>query len=413
MLTKRRLGLLLLVVISALVGVGAGAGFAAVHHKHHKHHKKHKVSVLRSMGAIPGPSIFGIDTETQDTNHGYYVRDIPAARHLGARFTHITLGAGTGTGNFAAPDYEVTQARKHGMGVVLSFGGVASACSGASKNAHACPPNGGTLGKYEAYVRRMLLRYRNVVQYYESWTEPNNSSSWAGGPNPAMYAALLKADYATVQSVNGQYHKQLKLLFGSPIGFQVNNNPNWTAVLPFTDAVLADLGGAKPFDGVALHAYRLPRDVQSEAVGPTGEVCDYVGGVPVTPGYNSSNCPAGSWRWLTWPEELTAYDQVFANHGYGQQPLWLTEFGWNGDAQANGDVLGNDVQARYLSDAYSALLQLPFVQAAMWFTIRDYQPGLVTGDPAYFYHYGLLNYAFSQKPAASNFTSMAAANPGK
>ncbi len=365
------------------------------------------------MGAIPAPSIFGIDTETEDTNHGYYVRDIPAARQLGARFTHITLGAGTGTGNFAAPDYEVTQARNTAWGSCSASAAWPAPARGRARTPTRARRAAGTLGKYEAYVRRMLLRYRNVVQYYESWTEPNNSSSWAGGPNPAMYAALLKADYATVQSVNSQYHKQLKLLFGSPIGFQVNNNPNWTAVLPFADAVLADLGGANPFDGVALHAYRLPRDVKSEAVGPTGEVCDYVGGVPVTPGYNSSNCPA---RQLALAHLARRADRLRPGVRRPRlRPAAAVADRVRLERRRPGKrrLLSNDVQARYLSDAYSALLQLPFVQAAMWFTIRDYQPGLVTGDPAYFYHYGLLNYAFSQKPAASNFTSMAAANPGK
>jgi hypothetical protein len=420
-MVSRHRFMLLAVLAFALVAFGGGVSSAKVHHKHHKHHKQHRKhrshkrsSVLPRQGRIPGPSIFGIDTETQDTNHAYYVRDIPAARQLGARFTHITLGQGTGTGNFAAPDYEVTQARKHGMGVVLSFGGVASACSISTADYHACPPTtSADLTNYEAYIRKMLVRYHNVVQYYESWTEPNNKSSWLGGPNPALYATVLKAQYSVVQSINSEYHTDLKLLFGSPIGFQVNGNPGWTAVLPFTDEVLNDLNGATAFDGVALHAYRLPKDVNSGAVGPDGEVCDYLGGVRVAEGYSSDDCGGADWRWLTWSQELTAYDQLFAAHGYGTEPLWLTEFGWNGSAQPSGDVLSYQTQATYLQQAYSDLLSLPFVQAAMWFNVRDYQPGLASPDPKYFYHYGLLNYGFSRKPAGAEFKSLAAANPGR
>jgi hypothetical protein len=297
------------------------------------------------------------------------------------------------------------------MGVVLSFGGVASACSIPTSNSHACPPTTSTdLTRYEAYVRKMLLRYRNVVQYYESWTEPNNKSSWLTGPNPGQYATVLQAQYAVIQSVNSEYHTNLKLLFGSPIGFQVNNDPSWEAVIPYTDQVLADLGGAKAFDGVALHAYRFPPATD----GPETPVCDYLGGVSVTPGYTTSDCGSRDWRWLTWPDELTAYDQLFADHGYGSEPLWLTEFGWPGNAQASGDYYPSDQsQATYLSEAYADLLNLPFLQAAMWFNVRDYQPGLASGDPAYFYHYGLLNYAFSQKPAGADFKSLAGANPGR
>jgi hypothetical protein len=363
------------------------------------------------MGALPGPSVFGIDTELQDTNHANYVRDIPAARQLGARYDHITLGVGTARGNFGAADYEVKAARRNHLGVVLSFGGIPGACSIRTGNAHACPPRTRReLNTYKAYVRRMLLRYRNVVQYYESWAEPNVSSSWAGGPRPARYAAVLEAQYAVMQSVNRRYHKQLKLLFGSPNGFQANNTRDAIAAIPFASRVLTALRGARPFDGVALHPYRYP----AATVGPATPVCDYVGGVSVAPGYNTDNCPAGLWRWLTWPEELTAYDQLFSNRGYGAQPLWLTEFGWPGNPKASdADHPDYSTQDRYLRQAYADLLQLPFVQAAMWFTVRDYQPGLVTGDPEFFYHYGLLNYDFSQKPAASTFSALAAANPGR
>jgi hypothetical protein len=116
---------------------------------------------------------------------------------------------------------------------------------------------------------------------------------------------------------------------------------------------------------------------------------------------------------MTWTQELSAYEQEFTNNGYGQPPLWLTELGWPGVSQSASDVNTYDIQARYLGDAYQVLLSLPFVQGAMWFNVRDYQPGLATGDPAYFYHMGLLNYDFSQKPAAGKFSSFATANPGR
>jgi hypothetical protein len=53
------------------------------------------------------------------------------------------------------------------------------------------------------------------------------------------------------------------------------------------------------------------------------------------------------------------------------------------------------------------------VQAAFWFNLRDYQPSYVSPDPALFYHYGLLQYGFTRKPAASVFTKFARSHPGK
>ena len=49
----------------------------------------------------------------------------------------------------------------------------------------------------------------------------------------------------------------------------------------------------------------------------------------------------------------------------------------------------------------------------MWFNLRDYEPGLSTPDPAFFYHAGLLDYGYGQKPAAAAFHALARANPGR
>jgi hypothetical protein len=295
--------------------------------------------------------------------------------------------------------------------VIISAGGIRAACSlrPLPANIHACPPRTPKdLGTYQAYFRRLLLHYRNVVQYYESWTEENNRSSWLPGPNPARYAALLRAQYSVIQSVNRQYGLNLQLLFGSPTGFQVNHNRGWEAVVPFTNRVLNHLRGSKPFDGVALHAYRFPPATD----GPSTEVCDYVAGVSVSPGYNTSICPSPVWRWLTWPEELTAYDQLFSAHRDGVPPLWLTEFGWPGNAVPNGGYFPSQAaQAAELAEAYADLLRLPFVRGALWFNLRDYQPNYQSPDPRFFYHYGLFEYDYTPKAAAQEFQALTAANP--
>ena len=139
-----------------------------------------------------------------------------------------------------------------------------------------------------------------------------------------------------------------------------------------------------------------------------------MGGARIALGYATPNCPSPKWRLLTWPQELRAYEQEFSDHGYGQPPLWLTEFGWPGAAQADPPTVPDQgAQARYLDEAYRDLLGLPFVQGAMWFNLRDYEPGLSTPDPPFFYHYGLLDYGYAQKPAAAAFQALARANPGR
>ncbi len=404
---SRQLKMLAVLALGSLIVVGAANA---------RPRRKHSSGPLRSMGAEPSPSLFGIDTAVYDSSQAYFNRGIPTARALGARWDHFTAGAATGSGSFGMLDREVRAARSAGMGVVISVGGVRSACSLRPQpaNVHACPPTTSRdLSDYQAYFRRLVLRYRNVVQYYESWTEENNRSSWLPGPDATRYAALLRAQYSVIQTVNHQYGLDLQLLFGSPSGFSITpQTKGWVAVLPYTRSVLRALHGRPAFDGVALHAYRFPPG----GFGPSVPAFDYVGGVPRARGasgpFPQDGCNSSPWCQMTWPQELSAYEQEFANDHYGLPPLWLTEFGWPGNAVPNGSYFpGEDVQASDLVEAYGDLLGLPFVKAAMWFNLRDYQPGYSSPDPSFFYHYGLFAYDYAPKQAANEFQALAAANP--
>jgi hypothetical protein len=361
------------------------------------------------MGPEPAPSIFGIDSSTYDTNQTAYFNDFPAAHSLGARWDRMTVGANAAAGNFSQLDYLLTKARQNGMGVVLSFSGFAGACSSGTTPVSGCMPSSPTdIANYQAFMKTLILRYRNVVDYYESWIEPNNPAI-GGSSDPARYAALLKAQYAEVQALNSQYGLHVKLLLGSPIGFtaELSSNPQ---VFPWLDALLTDLGNAHVFDGATLHAYRLSG---SRVYGPDEAGPDYVGSLT----FPAQGCsaPVGGVCNMTWPQELSAYESIFASHGYATVPLWLTEFGWPGENPSLGGAydLNQTQQRDDLNAAYADLLKLSFVQGAMWFNIRDYQPGSPTGDPEEFFYMGLLNYNTTQKPAAAAFAANAAANPSR
>jgi hypothetical protein len=245
-----------------------------------------------------------------------------------------------------------------------------------------------------------------VVEYYESWVEPNNPP--AGAANPQQYATLLKAQYAEIQSLNSQYGLHIKLLLGSPIGFG-NSADSKPLVFPWIDQVLTDLDGQRAFDGAALHAYRLG----SQVYGPNDPAPDYVGSLT----YPDYGCrlPSDGVCEMTWSQELSAYEQEFINHGYGTTPLWLTEFGWPGEANPGNSPYDLDEaqQNTDLQEAYADLLKLPFVQGAFWFNLRNYQPGYATTDPEYFFYMGLLEYDYTKKPAATSFSALAAANPDR
>lgn len=379
-------------------------------------------TVLPFLGAELAPSLFGLNTGTYDTSHTDYRRDVPEARRLGARWVHFTVSGSHFTRNgqpdFSALDFQVRRAKKLGLGVLVSLGGSARACSLRPRPATptSCPPTTARdLAAYQRFVRALLVRYRNVVDYWESWLEPNHKSFWPSGPNPQQYANLLRAEYQVFQSVNRQNQVHLKLLFAGPADFSIiPGSPGGIAVLPFVHGVLSALHGARAFDAIALHAYRFPPGTTA----PSVRDWDSVKGIPAAPGssgpYPSEGCNTSPWCQMSWSQELSAYEQEFSDAGYGRMPLWLTEFGWPGNPRAEGPYYPSySTQADELSDAYDDLLRLPFVQAAFWFNLRDYQPGDRNPDPGFFAHYGLLEYHFALKPAARMFEQLARANRGR
>lgn len=411
-------------MLSCIVSVSLLVGGVAVSAGATKHNKTahHKAAIMPKIGTLPAPSLFGINTGTYDKSQVKFNRDIPTARGIGARWDHFTSGSvhffRNGRPNWGVMDYEVTRARRNGLGVLISLGGSPTACSSSSDRANpsGCPPTTTRdLIAYRSFLHAELLRYHNDVQYWESWLEPNNASWWHGQANPGQYANLLRAQYHAFRSFNRTYHTDMKLIFAGPISFStVPSAGGSMAVLPFVQDVLNDLHGARVFDAIGLHAYRFPQDNSGPADenwGPTAMDWDYIDGLSFSP----SRCNGGAlWCQMTWPEELQAYEQEFENHGYGQMPLWLTEFGWPGNASSSTALYPSfDTQAHYLAQAYNVLLSLPFIQAAFWFNMRDYQPGIVSPDPPFFYHYGLLRYRFKPKPAGDEFEQLAAANRGR
>jgi hypothetical protein len=323
-----------------------------------------------TSATAPPPSLFGINTGTFTQDNASYALDTPHAAALGARWVHFTgdsMRFVSGKPDFRIQDSLVNQALRYKLGVLLSLGTDPAAC--ATPITH-CPP--ANLALYDRYLTHVLLHYRGRVQWFESWVEPNHASMWAPAPDAAAYAQLLENEYATFQRVNARYGLHDKLLFAGIGG------PD----LSFLEAVLGALGGRRAFDAVAYHAYRFPPDD------------------PATP--NGGR---------TWVQELTAYEDAFTAHGYGQPALWLTEFGWpgaNGPDGCQGGATSEQDQATFLREAYADIEQLSFIKAAFWFNLRDYQPGAANPDPPCFGHYGLETTRFALKPAGRAFKAVAA-----
>jgi hypothetical protein len=333
----------------------------------------------------PAPSLFGLNTGTFDDSYARFVRDLPTARGLGAKwveFSGANVKFSRGRPNFRQMDSQVNRARARGLGVMMALGGTPAGCSLRPRptDVTTCPPTtSGDLRAYRAYLRQLLAHFRGRVDRYESWLEPNHASFWPPAPNAAAYARLLLAEYRVFRTTD---HHRNKLIFAGIGG----------PALPYLQAVLAALGGRPAFDLVGNHAYRFP---------------------PASPEVPSrSQATDGRLATLDWAGELMDYEDAFTAQGYGHPRMWLTEFGWPGNAANSGDAYhpNEQSQAAALAGAYRLLKfdrRLSFVEAAFAFNLRDYRRDQQNPDPEFFGHYGLLHNDFSFKPAASVFVHFA------
>jgi Bacterial Ig domain len=106
----------------------------------------------------------------------------------------------------------------------------------------------------------------------------------------------------------------------------------------------------------------------------------------------------------------TVHD-VMAAHGDGAKPIWMTELGWTTATStcARGMWAGKKAagvseaqQAANLKEAYHCLAGYPYVEVALWFTLRETN---TQGDELD--HYGLERLDLSHKPSWDAFRTVA------
>src|SRR5215218_8505965 len=219
-----------------------------------------------------------------------------------------------------------------------------------------------------ANAMRVLAAQVPGVDAWELWNEEDEGMFWAGGADPRRYAALVKAAYPAIKSV--QPHDVV--LTGPTTG----NN------YEFIEALYRH-GIKGSFDAVAVHT-----DTGCLVNGPDVHYRDEQGRV-------------GRFSFTGYRE----VHAVMARHGDGAKPIWMTELGWNtqsGKCPTAERPLGvsERQQAAFLTQAYRCLAADPFVQVAVWFGIQDIPGSRYAGG------YGLFPANGSAKPSAAAFRGL-------
>ena len=220
-------------------------------------------------------------------------------------------------------------------------------------------------GKLAEFYAELVTRFGPALDAWQVWNEPNHPHYWqpdpATDPNAcATYAGMLKAVAPVIRS-------------GDPTGRVLFGGLAWNDYA-YVDRCLEltpDL--AEHFDAMVTHPYAAagaaPETVQDSS--PQDGRLDY--------------------------RTFLAYREIRRSI---DKPIWFTEMGWS--TCWDGHPLGcvtPETQADYLTRAYKLLEEDPYVQVAIWYSLRNIGPD----GPSWLDQLGLHTNDFQPKPAAAAF----------
>jgi hypothetical protein len=225
------------------------------------------------------------------------------------------------------------------------------------------PPRNPT--DYARFVATMARRFAGRVAAWEIWNEEDNSSWWAGRPDPAAYTRLLRDAYRAIKAIDPSATVLIGGLTGNDYEFLQQ---------------LYEQGAKGSFDAAAVHTDTACNDIS-----------------PYEALHNGPNDPRiNRWAFLGY----RTMHEVMLAHG-DDSPIWMTELGWNTSPGLckSGRWAGQkpagvslEQQALFLRQAYHCLAQDSYVPVGIWYDLQETELDGFSG-------YGLLDQDFQPKPA--------------
>ena len=248
---------------------------------------------------------------------------------------------------------EITQARNVDLiGKLVYTARWASSAPAGTANADIpyYPP--ASMTEYEEYIRAVVGRYKDRVDVWEVWNEPNLALYWKPTPNAAAYTKLLKVAYTAIKDLD----PSAKVILGGVAGF---NEPYMAA--------LAAAGAHNYYDALGIHTY--------VAGAPEAGITD------------------------TWLNAAQAY---LARVSPGKE-IWITEVGWSACGTTCTGGVTEAEQADYLARAYLYYVARGIRNVA-WFSLMEFGTSGSRLD-----NFGIVERAGRQKPAYTALVNAGAA----
>ncbi len=274
-----------------------------------------------------------------------------------------------GVRNWAGFDALVDRANRNGFDILLVLNGcTAWACGSAA----APPKHEPVLSQYRQFVAEAVGRYGANGSHWAGGPRPrvmwqvgnevNGGHYFGKHPQPAEYAAFLRAVGSTVKSVDPTATVVASGLVEKPA------DADGAFLQPFLAELYRQPGYASSFDVAAVHGY--------------------------------AENPDGTRR------VLDVMRRVMLEAGDGGRPLWITEMSWATGGPLHAFRVDEQTQAAHLRASWDTLLPCRSrwnLQKVMWFGYTDIDPATI-GSPDYWgVHTGLLRGDGSPKPAYGAF----------
>jgi hypothetical protein len=160
---------------------------------------------------------------------------------------------------------------------------------------------------FSSFMRILASRYQGQVAAYELWNEPNLRREWNGYPlSAADLVRLIAAGASGVKAAD----PQALIISAAPAVTGINDGLNAVDDRIYFQQML-DAGVLQVVDAMSAHPYGWANPPDSTYQNPD----------PAVPSHN--NHPS-----FFFLDTLNDYRLMLNQSGYGDVPIWITEFGW-------------------------------------------------------------------------------------
>jgi len=194
---------------------------------------------------------------------------------------------------------------------------------------------------WRKFVRATVERYRNDINYFEPWNEPNSEKCWQG-TTAEWVAYILKPAWEEVKAVDSNKKivgPTLECIRGARI--KVEDFFWWLGVLHASQYI----------DILSQNVYE--QDGEAEDITNQFEKGDY----------ECLNISIFGWRPCL--RKRISLFRIYNNNGFGKHPVWINEFGWRSDR------VGESHQAKYVVETLERLSRRPRFTNAFIYELQD------------------------------------------